>query len=197
MPFSEKIHRPELQKHRNLFKGIRWGVLLPLTVAILAVAWGISHFAPDLIPALTIWGVAGITVALIIFFYLVLPLIRQGGYEGVVYNKKIVKTRVKEGQDQETYTQYHFAPILFVRISGGRKQQLEVSKEAYAYFSIGDTIKMHRGFSHPERRDKEGDSIIVCLRCGRTYKIASEQCPHCRMPNICEKSDYQSSGVRN
>lgn len=184
MPFSEKVHTPELQRHRNLFRGIRWGVLLPLTLIVLAAAWVISRFAPDLMPSLTLWGVAVITAALIIFFGLALPLIRLGGYQGVVYNKKIVKTRVKEGQDQETYTQYHFAPILFIRISGGRKQQIEVSKEAYAYFSIGDTIKMHRGYSHPEKRDKEGDSIIVCLRCGHTYEIESDRCPYCRMPNI-------------
>jgi len=185
MPFSEKVHTPELQKHRKLFRGIRWGVLFPLSLAVLAVAWGISHFAPDFMSPFTLWGVAGIIVALIIFFALALPIIRQGGYEGIVYNKKIVKARVKEGQDQETYTQYHFAPILFIRISGGRKLQLEVSKEAYAYFSIGDAIKMHRGYSHPEKRDKEGDSIIVCLRCGHTYEIESERCPYCRMPNIC------------
>jgi|GEM_PF-6569145 len=185
MPFSKRIRTPELQKHRNFFMGVRWGVLLPLTLGVLAVAWGISRYAPDLMPSVTLWGVAGITAALIVFFGLVLPIIRQGGYEGVVYNKKIVKTRVKEGQDQETYTQYHFAPILFIRISGGRKQQLEVSKEAYAYFSIGDTIRMHRGYSHPEKRDKEGDNLIVCLRCGHAYKIEGEHCPYCRMPNIC------------
>jgi len=184
MPYSEKIHVPEYRKHRNFFMGIRWGTLLPLAAAVPAVAWGISYLAPDAIPSATLWGVGGIMLALIIFFGLALPLIRQGGYEGVVYNKKIVKTRVREGQDQETYTQYHFAPILFIRTTGGRKHQLEVSKEAYAYFTIGDMIKLHRGYAHPEKRDKEGDNLILCPRCGHTYEKEQEKCPCCRMPNI-------------
>lgn len=185
MPFSEKVHTPELRRYRNLLKGIKWGTFLPLAVAVPAAVWAVFFFAPGIVPSGILWGVGGVAYALILLFTLALPLIRQGGYEGVIYNKKIVKVRVKDGQDEETYTQFHFAPILFIRTTGGRKRQLEVSKEAYAYFAIGDVIRMHRGFSSPEKRDKEGDSHILCLRCGRTYEIDREQCPHCQMPNIC------------
>lgn len=184
MSFSQKMQAPEFKKYRNLVIGIKWSTLLPLTIAVLVAAWAIPYFAKGAVNPAVLWGIAVIILVFIIFFTVGLPLIRKGTYEGAVYNKKIVKTRVKEGQDTETYTQYHFAPILFIRAESGRKHQLEVSKEAYAYFSIGDAIKVHRGYSHPEKRDKDGDSLILCPRCGHTYPKEREQCPSCRMPNM-------------
>lgn len=184
MPYSEKMHSPELKKCGKFAMGIKWSPMLPLIATVLAAIWLLGLYAPDAVDPITLWGVGGIVLALILFFTLILPLIDQAGYEGDIYNKKIVKARVKEGQDSETYTQYHFAPILFIRTVKGRKHQLEVSKEAYAYFSIGDTIKTHRGFPYPEKRDKDGDELILCPRCGHTYDRDREQCPSCRMPNI-------------
>ncbi len=72
------------------------------------------------------------------------------------------------------------AYLLEVRTDAGGKEVIDVHPEAFRLFQEGDELVKYRGLPFPDRLLRSGETMRMCVACGRPFDIAASECPVCR-----------------
>jgi hypothetical protein len=67
-----------------------------------------------------------------------------------------------------------------IRTEAGRKEVIDVHQEAFRLFQEGDELIKYRGLPFPDRLLRSGETMRMCVACGRPYDVAASECPACR-----------------
>ena len=70
-----------------------------------------------------------------------------------------------------------------IKDEGGKVHTYECTGNIFEdysdYYTDGERVRHHRGFSLPEKYDKTGNETIACIACGRMNSMDSRRCADC------------------
>lgn len=180
--FSARIHDPAFSKYQKDSKS--WSFLFSFILAAVAVIafpiWGnASHeisWPDSLFYGMGI-GAMFISIAALQTW----KRSRDRTWDGVVIDKQIYRKseRLQDG-NTASYIEY---VIKIKKDSGGIKKEKWVDASAlFNYFSVGDRLRHHKGFSYYEKSDKSIDLQILCIACNTFNDIDLDACKRCKCP---------------
>lgn len=180
--FSSKINDPAFGSYKK--KSAAWAFIFSGILAVIAIIGfpiygnmsGEIDWPGSLFYGL---GIGGMFVVIAL-----LQTVKRGldkTWDGVVTHKDsyTLKERNRNGQ-----THYHTIYILKIKkdFGGTKKHKWRDIPGVYDYYTVGDKVRHHKGFSYYEKQDKSGDSQIMCAACMSFQTIDKDVCPRCKCP---------------
>jgi hypothetical protein len=183
MSYSDKIHDQAFDKYLQNTKN--WKFQFSLIIAAIAIAgfyfYGAFSNEMDNPEALQIGLGIGLMFILIGFFS-GKPKSNGQTWDGVVIDKKIIKTRKDIGYGKRNAERYVFT--VFIKCETGKVHEIrnEDDETVYDYYKIGDKVRHHGRLNSYEKLDKSDDTIIFCNACAFLHDINENVCLNCGCP---------------
>ncbi len=91
---------------------------------------------------------------------------------------RVVATYTKEIQGTRSFGRRLYCVKILT--DTGRKEVIDVHPEAFRLFQEGDELVKFRGLPFPDRLPRAGETMRMCVSCGRPYDVGAPECPACR-----------------
>lgn len=180
--FSPKIQDPAFRTYQK--KSAAWSLLFAGILAVIAViAFPIyGNRSGDIDWPQSLYygmGIGGMFVVIA-----VLQTVRRSAdktWDGTVEFKDSYRERVRQDHGPD-----HYRTVYVLRVrkdSGGKKtHRWRNTPGLYGYYSVGDRVRHHKGFSFYEKYDKSKDTQILCAACLSLQDISRDACARCKCP---------------
>jgi len=178
--YSPRISDPSYDRY--LRKAKKWSFLFAGILALIAATvfpiYLIKTDAMQMPHALYAGlGLGGMFLAIAAGQYVLRKMDRT--WDGTVVDKSEQRVRKynRNTRRWETYMEYRFT----VQRDDGKvyRHVFRNNPHIYDYYSKGDRVRHHRGFSGYEKYDKTRDTRILCIACLTFNDIEKDRCSRC------------------